>query len=208
MASLAKGELISCLQNALESGKHNFFRRTENIYQLEDISKTVKEMKMLVEFVVDANYGELSQRGKHDLIAAWPILERIMNWISKSILRRLSPRMSTVHPWMICFDVTMAQEVFDVLKKRVLNITSYGLQVEETEKKCICRFMNLRRFVSVFKKFDSHFSRYKKELKGGGFVDLIIDEEQQGVLIYKKNEEKLDISLHYGCWNDFGLRQH
>ena len=87
------------------------------------------------ETVIKANFGTLSQRGKHDIIPAWPMLERCINRIQQSISRRLSTRMSKVHPWMVCFDVVLARELFDVLLKRVLNITSYGLEIEETESK-------------------------------------------------------------------------
>ena len=34
-----------------------------------------------------------------------------------AIIHRVSPKMSIVHPWIICFDLSMSHEVFDLLNK-------------------------------------------------------------------------------------------
>ena len=40
-----------------------------------------------------------------------------------AIIHRLSPKMSIVHPWMICLDLPMPHEVFDLLNKEILGLT-------------------------------------------------------------------------------------
>ena len=46
-----------------------------------------------------------------------------MDRAKTAIIHRLSPRMSIVHPWMICFDLSMPHEVFDPLNKEILGLT-------------------------------------------------------------------------------------
>ena len=49
-----------------------------------------------------------------------------------AIIRRLSPAMSIVHPWMVCFDLPMPHEVFDLLNKEILGLTRVGIEAEDT----------------------------------------------------------------------------
>ena len=70
------------------------------------------------------------------------------------INRRLTSRMSKIHPWMICFDVPMPQEVFNLLNKEVVNRTSYGIDVSEKPGSVTITLKNMRRLCSLFKKFE------------------------------------------------------
>ena len=49
-----------------------------------------------------------------------------------AIIRRLNPKMSIVHPWMVCFDLPMPHEVFDLLNKEILGLTRVGIEAEDT----------------------------------------------------------------------------
>ena len=45
------------------------------------------------------------------------------------IIRRLSPKRSKVHPWMVCFDFSMPHEDFaHLLNKEILGLTRFGIQ--------------------------------------------------------------------------------
>ena len=59
------------------------------------------------------------------------MLERTTIRAKNGINRRITPRMSKIHPSMICFDVPMQQEVFSLLNKGIVNRTSYGVDVSE-----------------------------------------------------------------------------
>ena len=48
------------------------------------------------------------------------MLQRSMIHAKTAIIRRLSSKMSIVHPWMVCFDLHMPHEVFDLLNKEIL----------------------------------------------------------------------------------------
>ena len=61
-----------------------------------------------------------------------PMLQRSMVRAKTSIIRRLSSKMSIVHPWMFCFDLHMPHEVFDLLNKEILNLTRFGIEAEDT----------------------------------------------------------------------------
>ena len=60
------------------------------------------------------------------------MLQRSMVRAKTSIIRRLSSKMSIVHPWMFCFDLHMPHEVFDLLNKEILNLTRFGIEAEDT----------------------------------------------------------------------------
>ena len=61
------------------------------------------------------------------------MLQRSMVLGAKTtIIRRLSPEMSIVHPWMVCFDLPMPHEVFDLLNKEILGLTRVGIEAENT----------------------------------------------------------------------------
>ena len=61
------------------------------------------------------------------------MLQRSMVLNAKTaIIRRLSPEMSIVHPWMVCFDLPMPHEVFDLLNKEILGLTRVGIEAEDT----------------------------------------------------------------------------
>ena len=53
--------------------------------------------------------------------------QRSMGRAKTAIIHRLSPKMSIVHPWMICFDLPMPHEVFDLLNKEILGLTRFGI---------------------------------------------------------------------------------
>ena len=71
------------------------------------------------------------------------------------IYRRLTPRMSKLFSWMICFDVVTSQEVFNLLYKEILNRTSYGLDVSEKPDLVTITFTNLRKVCALFNKFEN-----------------------------------------------------
>ena len=48
------------------------------------------------------------------------MLQRSMIHAKTAIIRRLSSKMSIVHPWMVCFDLQMPHEAFDLLNKEIL----------------------------------------------------------------------------------------
>ena len=50
-----------------------------------------------------------------------------MDRAKTAIIHRLSPKMSIVHPWMICFGLPMPHEVFDLLNKEILGLTRFGI---------------------------------------------------------------------------------
>ena len=53
--------------------------------------------------------------------------QRSMGRAKTAIIHRLSPKMSIVHPWMICFALPMPHEVFDLLNKEILGLTRFGI---------------------------------------------------------------------------------
>ena len=88
-----------------------------------------------------------------------------------AIIHRLSPKMSIVHPWMICFDLPMPHEVFDLLNKEILGLTRFGI---DTPGSVTITFSNLRRISYLFDKFQD-CGGFRKQLgKGKGEAKLIV----------------------------------
>ena len=104
---------ISFIKGALNRQKSNFSRRISNLHKLRDLDQTFQALGKVAEAVVKGKYGPLRDRYQHEIGPISSTLERTMIRAKKGIYRRLSPRMSKIHPRMICFDVPMPQEVFN-----------------------------------------------------------------------------------------------
>ena len=107
------------------------------------------------------------------------MLQRCMIRAKCAIDRRLSPRMSKVHPWMVIFDLPMAQEVFNILHKDVLGPTRYGWEVEEKPGSVTITFFSLRRLCHLFDKFMDCGGFIKQLGEGKGQVKLIVSQEKK-----------------------------
>ena len=202
-----ESEVINTIKKSLDSQKLSLITRTGNAHNRRDLSRTFLELNRTAEYVVKANYGQLQYRCEFEQARLFPMLERVLERAHRAILRRLSPRMSKLHPWLVCFDVSIPKEVFALLKK-VLEETSYGLVMEETSSKVTVIFTKLRRIEVLFNKF-VECNGLRKELKGkSGIVKVIIDSEKKGVLEYLFRDEIVKVRLHYGYWNEYGVRQH
>ena len=94
---------------------------------------------------------------------AYPMLQRSMIRVKTTIFCRLSSKMSKVHPWMVCFDLPMPQEVFNLLHKEILGRTRYGVEVEEKPGSVAILFSSLRRLCNLFDKFED-CGEFKKQL--------------------------------------------
>ena len=67
------------------------------------------------------NFGGLRERPHYCMIGELcPMLQRSMVRPKTAIIPRLTPKMNIAHPLMICFDLPMPHEVFDLLNKEIL----------------------------------------------------------------------------------------
>ena len=86
-----------------------------------------------------------------------------MDRAKTAIIHRLSPKMSIVHPWMICFDLPMPHEVFDLLNKEILGLTRFGI---DTLGSVTITFSNLRRLSYLYDQFQD-CGGFRKQLGKG-----------------------------------------
>ena len=70
------------------------------------------------------------------------MLQRGMGRAKTTIIHRLGPKISIVHPWIISFDLPMPREVFDLLNKEILGLTRFGI---DTPGSVTITFSNQRR---------------------------------------------------------------
>ena len=145
-SDLTENEVISSLKKALEHEKSNLLERTLNRYNFRDLSRTFAELDQLVEDAVKAKYGGLQDRPMYEQGKLYPILERIMQRTNSAIDRRLTPRMSKIHPWVIRCDVAIPREVFN-LHKSILGESRYGLGVSEDSRTMTLNFTKFRRLM-------------------------------------------------------------
>ena len=203
-----EGELIFSIKEALKREKSKFKRRISNAYKLKDLDNTFQELNKLAEAVVKGKFGGLCERPKHSIGELYPMLQRSMIRAKTAIFRRLSSRMSKVHPWMVCFDLPMPQEVFNLLHKEILGRTRYGIEVEEKPGSVAIMFSSLRRLCNLFDQFED-CGEFKKQLgEGKGEAKLIVNDEKKGTMKYIAKEEILRAKFYYGYWNCYGIRQH
>ena len=87
-----------------------------------------------------------------------------------AVIHRLSPKMSIVHQWMICFDFPMPHEVFDLLNKEILGLTRFGI---DTPGSVTITFSNLRRLSYLYDQFQDC---------GGLESNLVKEKERQSLL--------------------------
>ena len=96
---------------------------------------------------------------------------------------------------MICFDVPMPQEVFELLNKGIVNHTSYGVDVLQKPGSVTITFTNMRRLCALFNKFEDCEGFIKDLGTGKGVVKLIVDDRRNGIMRYKFKEEILQFPL-------------
>lgn len=114
------GEVIITLKRSLEREESSLIQKTSNRYNLRDLSRTFSELDRVAEDVVRAKYGSLEHRHEFEQARLFPVLERVMEKTHRTIIQRLTPRMSKLYPWLVCFDVSMPQEVFNLFLKTIL----------------------------------------------------------------------------------------
>ena len=113
-----------------------------------------------------------------------------MDRAKTAIIHRLSPKMSIVHPWMICFDLRMPHEVFDLLNKEILGLglTRFGI---DTPGSVTITFSNLRRLSYLFDQFQD-CGGFRKQLgKGKREAKLIVNSEKKEIMVYNAKEQIL-----------------
>ena len=119
------------------------------------------------------------------------MLQRSMVRAKTAIIRRLSPKMSIVHPWMVCFDLLMPHEVFELLNKEILGLTRVGIEAEDTPGSVTITFSSLRRLSHLLDKFED-FGGFRKQLgKGKGEAKLIVNSEKKETMVYNVKEQFL-----------------
>lgn len=189
--------VIDGIKRCLEREKSKLFVVTSNVHKLRDLSMVFNELNRLTEDVVKGKYGSIRDRHKHELANIYPMLERLMKRIHSAIMRRLSPRMSRLHLWLICFDVAMPQELFTVLHETILGLTQYGLDVQVSPNSVTLTFTSLRRLEVLFNEFLDTEGFVKRLGVGKGIVKLIVNDEKKAIFCYKIKDEILRGKIHY-----------
>ena len=86
---------------------------------MTDLNITFHQLDQITELAAKANFGGLQKRPKRRVGELHPTLQNYMIRV-KRIYHLLSPRMSKLHPWMVVFELHVAQEVFTLLQKAIL----------------------------------------------------------------------------------------
>lgn len=117
------------------------------------------------------------------------------------VYRRPTPRMSKLHPWMVCFDLAMSQEVFNLLYKEIINRTSYGLDVLENPGLATITFTNLRKVCALFSKFEDCEGFVNELGARKGVEKVIVDDSMKGIMRQNFQQEIFKLDFFYGDWN-------
>ena len=130
------------------------------------------------------------------------MLQRSMVRAKTAIIRRLSPKMNIVHPWMVCFDLLMPHEVFDLLNKEILGLTRVGIEAEDIPGSVTITFSSLRRLSHLLDKFEDFGGFRKQHGKGKGEAKLIVNSEKKETMVYNAKEQILRAKF----FMDIGIR--
>ena len=115
-----------------------------------------------------------------------------MDRAKTAIIHRLSPKMSIVHPWMICFDLPMPYEVSDLLNKEILDLTRFGI---DTPGSVTITFSNLRRLSYLYDQFQD-CGGFRKQLgKGKREAKLIVNSEKKEIMVFNAKEQILTANV-------------
>ena len=132
------------------------------------------------------NFGALRTAITTGSARLCPMLQRSMGRAKTAIIHRLSPKMSIVHLWMICFDVLMPHKVFDLLNKGIIGLTRFGI---DTPGSVTITFSNLRRLSYLFHQFQDCGGFRKQLRKGKGEARLIVNSEKKETMVYNAKEQ-------------------
>ena len=131
------------------------------------------------------------------------MLQRSMVRSKIVIIRRLSPKMSIVHPWMVGFDLSMPHEVFDLLNmyKEILSLTRFGIEVEDTPGSVTIALSNLRRLSNLFDQFED-CGGFRKQLGKVKEAEakLIVNSEEEETVVYNAKEQILRAIFFFFKW--------
>ena len=125
-------EICKAIKNAISLQKSSFERKISSRLKLKELDQTLHERNWLAENIVEGNLGSLRNRSKYKLAPIYPMLERIMIKMTSSINKGLSLRMSKLHP----------VEVFNLLYKKIIIRTRYGIEVDEHANSVTITFKN------------------------------------------------------------------
>ena len=102
--------MVDRSEATLKHNKSAFERRISNVHKLRDLDITFNRLIQIAALFVKGNFGGIQDRPKHKLGELYPMLQRCMIRAKSAIDRRLSPRMSKLHPWRVVFDLSMARD--------------------------------------------------------------------------------------------------
>ena len=120
------------------------------------------------------------------------MLQRSMGRAKTAIIHRLSPKMSIVHPWMICFDLPMPHEVFDLLNKEILGLTRFGIDTPGS--------VTITRLSYLFDQLQD-CGGFRKQLgKAKGEAKLIVNSEKKETMVYNAKEQMLRGKCFFFFW--------
>ena len=104
----------------------------------------------------------------------------------------------------------MPHKVFDLLNmyKKILGLTRYGIEVEDTTGSVTIALSNLRRLSNLFDQFED-CGGFRKQLGKGKEAEakLIVNPEKKETVVYNAKEQILRAIFFYGCWNLYGISQ-
>jgi len=145
----------------------------------------------------------------------------LLSWhfqkILNSIRRKISPRERYHNPWMVIISREIKFSIFWEYFRAVRDYhTAFGrtCEVQRTKKglisKVIVTFTHLGSFKLQLQEITGKSSQeikasFKKKFPCGSKGEVIVNTSKPTTLIYKKNTETLDISIHYEVHNRYGV---
>ena len=108
--SVTGKDILQRVATALDHEKSFFLCKTSNVHVLTSLSVTFNQLKRVSDEVIQAKFGPLRQQAEHEFVLIFPILERTMKRARACIVRRMTERMSKIHPWRIIFEISLPRE--------------------------------------------------------------------------------------------------
>jgi len=115
-----------------------------------------RELDNLMATVYSKYDGTYSNQDCHNIVDVWPMTERTLTKMHESVMRRLRATPTTASPYFGQFSRDVPSEVFDTIREKVLERTSFGLvTVKSTANQVTLEIVDKRKSVYLFNQMNA-----------------------------------------------------
>ena len=204
----SKSTLSSFVKKGIDNVKQKYLsnlgigspKYVETLKMFESLSKIADGLCGGVES--DDEFTKL----QHRVVNIHALAVREISVWHTQILRRLRRTAFVKTGWAILLVRDVPCKIFDHILDICTANTSFATTVVRTNKDISVKFTDVRKVMYIFK-YCGIIGNLSKDFKNLGKAKVITSEEKSFQLFYKKRNEQLKVTCHFGFWNSHGIPQ-